>query len=95
MVLKRTQMAAQWRRGELEVLDAETYVQWLADFIERLDPDQILHRITGDSPSENLLAPFWEIHKNAVRERVAAELGGRGTRQGSLFARTDRAGHSG
>jgi len=71
MVLKRTQMAAQWRRGELEVLDAETYVQWLADFIERLDPDQILHRITGDSPSENLLAPFWEIHKNAVRERVA------------------------
>ena len=52
MVLKRTQMAASWRRGELEVLEPAAYVSWLADFVERLDPNQILHRMTGDSLAE-------------------------------------------
>jgi len=85
MVLRRTQMAAHWRAGQLEVLSAEEYVSWLADFVERLRPDQVLHRITGDSPPEALLAPRWEIHKNAIREGLAQELKRRGTRQGALF----------
>lgn len=93
MVLARTQMAKQWRAGELEVLEADTYVDWCADFIERLAPDQILHRLTGDAPAANRLAPFWTvpgkdgrerpIHKNEIRERIDAELARRGTRQGS------------
>lgn len=82
MVLRRTQLAAQWQRGEIEPPSFETYVSWLADFIERLAPTQVLHRMTGDSPAEALLAPHWEVHKNAVREAVAEELRARGTAQG-------------
>lgn len=84
MVLERTQLAAQHRRGEFEPLSFETYVQWLTDFVERLAPDQVLHRLTGDSPAENLVAPHWGVHKNAVRDALAAELARRGTCQGSL-----------
>ena len=83
MVLRRTQMEKSWKAGELEVLDAATYVDWLADFVERLDPRQVLHRITGDAPVEERLAPRWDVHKNAVRDLLAAELERRGTRQGS------------
>ncbi|MCP3914119.1 MAG: TIGR01212 family radical SAM protein [bacterium] len=84
MILRRTQMATQWKRGEIEVLDAETYVAWLADFVERLSPEQVLHRLTGESP-DALLAPHWDVHKNRVREMLDAELESRGTRQGSAF----------
>ena len=84
LVLKRTQLAHRYSAGDFEPLDAETYVQWLADFVERLAPDQVLHRLTADSPLEDRLAPFWGVHKNEIRERLAAELGRRGTRQGSL-----------
>jgi len=94
MVLKRTQMAKDWQNGDLEVLSADTYVDWLADFTERLYPDQILHRVTGDAPSEERLAPFWTqtakdgtqkpLYKNAIRERLDAKLAERGTRQGAL-----------
>lgn len=84
MVLKKTQMAHQWRRGELTVQTAEEYIEWLADFVERLGPEQVLHRITGDSPEDKLLAPIWTVPKNEVRERLAAELMRRGTSQGSL-----------
>ena len=85
MVLERTQMAAQWRRGELETLDFETYADWLADFLERLRPDQVLHRVNGDSPPEKLLAPHWGVSKHALIPRVEQELERRGTRQGSLY----------
>ena len=88
MILRRTQMEKAWRNGELEVLALETYVSWLADFVERLSADQVLHRLNGDSPAESLLAPLWTAHKNDLRASLAAELARRGTRQGSLCAET-------
>jgi hypothetical protein len=86
MILRRTQMEKAWKSGALEVLDARTYVDWLADFVERLGPAQVLHRLTGDSPPADLLAPVWSVHKNDVRARLAAELARRGTVQGALAA---------
>ncbi len=85
MVLRRTRFERDWRAGELEVLDADTYVDWLADFVERLHPEAVLHRLTADAPLAQRLAPRWDVHKNEVRERLAAELERRGTRQGSLY----------
>jgi len=97
MVLKRTQMVKDWREGKLEVLEAETYMHWLADFVERLRPEQVLHRITGDAPIELRLAPHWTLtgrngqprplHKNGVRDGLEAELTLRGSRQGSYWGR--------
>jgi radical SAM protein (TIGR01212 family) len=86
MVLEKTQFASRWRAGELDVLDAPTYVAWLADFVERLDPAQVLHRITGDADDDVLLAPRWALDKNAVRAALEAELARRGAFQGSRCA---------
>lgn len=84
MVLRRTALAQWWREGRVETLQPADYVSWLADFVERLRPDQVLHRLTGDAPPDKLLAPRWEVHKNSVRAGLADELRRRGTRQGSL-----------
>ncbi|MCB9915724.1 MAG: TIGR01212 family radical SAM protein [Planctomycetes bacterium] len=83
MVLRRTQLEHWHREGRVDVLDCETYVDWLADFVERLAPEQVLHRLTGDAPLEERIAPRWDVHKSEVRERLSAELARRGTRQGS------------
>nr|MBC8451523.1 hypothetical protein [Planctomycetota bacterium] len=79
------------------VLESATYVHWLTDFVERLRPEQVLHRITGDAPVEHRLAPHWTqpgrngkprpLHKNAVRDQLEAELTLRGTRQGSYWGK--------
>ncbi len=84
MVLERTRLAAEWRRGAVETLSVEAYVDWLADFVERLAPAQVLHRLCGDAPPETLLAPAWGASKNEVARRLAQELRRRGTRQGAL-----------
>jgi radical SAM superfamily enzyme len=86
MILRRTQMEKAWKSGALDVLDVATYVEWLADFVERLGPTQVLHRITGDSPAADLLAPLWSVHKNDVRAMLSSELARRGTAQGALAA---------
>jgi len=83
MVLRRTVLAHWFHQGRVEPLTPEAYVEWLADFVERLDPEQVLHRVTGDSPSEALIAPRWDVHKNWVREELDRRLAARGTRQGS------------
>ena len=82
MVLRRTRLAASWRRGEVAVLDPPTYVSWLADFVERLRPDQVLHRLAGAAPDDALLAPRPWVPGNRLRDDLAAELERRGTRQG-------------
>jgi len=83
MVLRRTILERWWREGRVEILDVPTYVSWLADFIERLAHEQVVHRLTGEAPSEERLAPRWDVHKSEVRDLVTAELERRGTRQGS------------
>lgn len=88
MVLRRTQLEKAWKQGQIETLDESEYVDWLADFVERLAPDQVLHRITGDAPPIELLAPIWSVHKNEIKHRLAEELTRRGTRQGSAHAST-------
>lgn len=84
MVLRKTILERWWKDGQVELLEPDTYVDWLADFVERLGPDQILHRLTGDAPPTEQLAPRWTVHKSAIRERLMRELERRGTRQGSL-----------
>ncbi len=85
MVLERTQLAAAWRRGEVDVLDARTYVLWLADFVESLRPDQVIHRLGADAPRAERLAPDWELDKQELGRALAAELERRGTGQGSAW----------
>ena len=82
MILRRTQLEKWWRGGSVATLDVATYVAWLADFVERLGPAQVLHRLTGDAQPADLLAPLWPVQKTVVRELLSAELERRGTRQG-------------
>jgi radical SAM protein (TIGR01212 family) len=83
MVLRRTQLEKSWRAGGVDVLDPATYVEWLADFVERLRPDQVLHRLTGDAAASELLAPERDFDKNEIRAGLAEVLRGRGSVQGA------------
>jgi radical SAM protein (TIGR01212 family) len=86
MVLERTQLAREWRAGALELLDEARYLEWLADFVERLAPGQVLHRIHGEAEDGALLAPRPAFERNRMRRGLALELARRGTRQGSFCA---------
>ncbi len=81
-VLAGTPLGELYRGGEIAVLDREDYVNLAVDFLERLHPDTLVQRLTGDGPRELLLAPLWSLNKWEVLNAIDAELERRGSRQG-------------
>jgi hypothetical protein len=83
MVLRRTALERWWREGRVDLLELDTYIDWLADFVERLAPHQALHRLHADARPEDLATPSSIPHASEVRQRLELELQRRGTRQGA------------
>jgi hypothetical protein len=82
-VLRGTPLGDLYERGEIPVLEQAEYVTLAADFLARLHPDTLVHRLTGDGPRELLLAPLWSLNKWEVLNAIDDELGRRDLRQGS------------
>ena len=82
-VVKGTQLANSWRRGEYLPLTQDDYIQSVADLIEMTPPEIIFHRLTGTAAPNLLLAPAWCAHKWRVLNGIEDELKRRGTRQGA------------
>jgi len=57
----------------------------VADFLELLPPNLVIHRLTGDPHPEELVAPAWCRDKSRVLSGIRRELCHRGSRQGSAW----------
>lgn len=86
-VMKGTMLADMYGRGEVEVLDRGTYAGLVCDFLELLDPQILIHRLTGDGGHSNLIAPLWSLKKFEILNLIDAEMVRRGTCQGTKFSR--------
>jgi len=84
-VLRGTPLGDLYAEGAFSVLEQQQYVQLAADFIERLHPATLIHRLTGDGPRDLLLAPLWSLNKWEVLNAIDDELARRGSRQGSRW----------
>lgn len=73
-VVKGTQLANQWRRGEYRPLSFDEYVQLAADLIEQTPREVIFHRVTATASPAILLAPAWCSQKWSVLNRITREL---------------------
>ncbi|HIJ88565.1 MAG TPA: TIGR01212 family radical SAM protein [Desulfuromonadales bacterium] len=82
-VMKGTQLADMYIRGEVKVLCRDEYAGLVCDFLERLEPRILIHRLTGDGGHDNLVAPLWSLKKFEILNLIDAEMEKRGTRQGS------------
>ncbi len=81
----RTPLAEQVASGQVRMLELDEYVEVLADFIERLPPQMVIERISGDAPPKDLIAPVWCLKKGSIKEGLLQTLAARGTQQGSCY----------
>lgn len=84
-VLEGTGLGDLYQQGEIDILSQEDYVSLVVDMVERLSPQTLIHRLTGDGPRNRLLAPRWSLNKWQVLNAIDAEFQHRGTQQGSRF----------
>ncbi len=85
-VLKGTPLGDLFEKDGFKILEQEEYVGLAADFLERLHPETLIHRLTGDGPRDLLLAPLWSLKKWEVLNAIDDELERRGTHQGSGYS---------
>ncbi len=86
-IIRGTPLAEQYKRGELKALSLEEYAEYCADIIELIPPHVVVHRITGETDEDRLIAPEWCTfkYKNRVIQRVREELEKRGSYQGIKY----------
>lgn len=65
-VLEGTALAENYRRGEFRALEPDEYYQLVADALELLPENVVIHRLTGDGAKRDLIAPKWSGDKKRV-----------------------------
>ncbi len=81
-VLSGTALEGQWKAGAYSPLTMAAYVGIIADQLEILPPETVIHRLTGDGASAELLSPDWSRNKKAVLGAIEVEMKRRGSWQG-------------
>lgn len=84
-VLEHTDLAKLYRAGEFEVLSMERYFELLAGCIQRIPPEMVVHRLTGDGDKRTLIAPLWSGNKKHVLNSMNRHFDEIDLVQGSRF----------
>ena len=74
-VLKNTDLAREYARGQFETLTMEEYGIWLKACMDVLPEETVVHRITGDGAKRDLIAPLWSADKKRVLNYLNKVLG--------------------
>ncbi|MDE6635434.1 MAG: TIGR01212 family radical SAM protein, partial [Lachnospiraceae bacterium] len=82
-VLKDTDLADYY--GTFHILSEEEYIDIIIECLEHLPGDMVIHRLTGDGPSDLLIAPLWSLKKRSVLNHINKTLKERNTWQGRLL----------
>ena len=81
-VLQNTDLAQDYAEQKFQSLTLEHYVNLVIGCLERLAPETVIHRITGDGPKDLLIAPTWSLNKRNVLNTIHREMHLRGSWQG-------------
>lgn len=84
-VVKNTKLAQMYQNGEYKALDIDDYIETLIDIMTHLRPDIIIHRISGDSPKDILVAPNWNKHKMWILHGFEKRFRARDLWQGKFY----------
>lgn len=86
-ILKGTDLADYYAdsMSDFKALDKPEYLDLLIGCLERLSPDIVIHRVTGDGPKDLLIAPTWSLNKRDVLNSLHKQMRKQNSYQGKLF----------
>ena len=80
--VKKTPLAEQVERGEVQLMERDDYIRTLVDVLEILPPEMIVERISGDAPPDYFIGPSWCLDKPGILLALRHELERRDTWHG-------------
>ena len=86
-VIQNTPLEKLYQRGQVPLFARDEYVDLVVEFLELLNPQVIIHRLSGETYRAITVAPDWSIDKIGVHNAVFKAFEDRDTWQGRLYAR--------
>ena len=84
-VIKNTKLAEMYEKGEYISIALEEYIELAIFTIANLNPNFVIHRISGDAPKDILIAPEWNLHKKWIINGIEKKLKEDDLWQGKFF----------
>lgn len=82
-ILRGTPLERIYAREKFQLLTIEEYIALVADVLEILPEKIIIHRLMGDGPAADVIAPGWTRRKWEVLNGIDEEMARRDSCQGS------------
>ncbi len=84
-IVRYTELAKEYIKNPFHIFTFNEWVDMVCRFLERLNPQFIVERLSGDAPKKLLIEPQWCRDSAKIIYAVQQELKRRGTYQGKLF----------
>ena len=87
-ILKDTVMATEYEKdpASFPLFTFDNYVSFIISFLERLNPEIIIERLSGEVPPRYLVSSPWEsLRADQVLQRIENKMKAQNTFQGRLF----------
>lgn len=84
-VIANTKLCDMYNLGTYTPLSLEEYLNKLSYVLTHINPNIIIHRISGDAPKDILIAPSWNTHKKLVLNGLDKLLKEKNLYQGIYF----------
>lgn len=69
-VLKGTDLATKYMNNEFKVLEFNEYLDLISECLKIIPSNIVIHRLTGDGPRKDLIAPLWSTDKKRVLNAI-------------------------
>ena len=69
-IQKKTELAHVYEKNPFKLLTLEAFVDITVNQLEHLNDNIIIHRLTGDAPRDELIAPKWTLKKFVVSNEI-------------------------
>ena len=87
-VIKNTILEEMYNKSNYIPLTLESYIEQVCFVLTHINPDIIIHKISGDAPKNLLVAPSWNSHKKLILNGINNYLESNDLYQGKYFRST-------
>ena len=88
-VLKNTMLENHHRAGAVPLMSQAEYAELAVDFLERLNPEIVMHRLSAEAHRSITVAPPWSVDKRGMHNAIARALIQRDAWQGRLYTKPE------
>ena len=69
-IMKNTPLEVIYKKNPFKLLEKDEYCEIVSEQLRLLNTNIVIHRVTGDSPKELLIAPMWTLKKFVVMNDI-------------------------